>query len=133
MNDGLNTYLRTVPTLLGYAQSALEKHVSGSGDLEDVPTEDTYEDFIQTANDIINAAVNMVNTLEIMAENLDLPDPGPIAGARLKPRLDFSHRDKNKITRFALISARQILRSHFDTVHPLAAEVADKCYEYFEE
>ena len=116
-----------MPKLLEYAQSALEKHVSGSGNLEDVPTEAIYEDFIQTAEEIITAANHMVKTLEIMAEKLDLPDPDPgsIPGARLKPRLGFTHADKNKIASKALISARQILRSHFDTVDPLAAEVAD--------
>ena len=133
MNDELNFYLRGVPQLLRNALSKVENHVSGSGNLEDIPTETIYEDFIQTAEDIITAADFMVHTLEIMAENLDLPDPGPIPGARLKPRLAFTHADKNKITRFTLISARQILRSHFDTVHPLAADIADICYEHFEE
>ena len=128
-----NFWLRTVPTSLRHALSELKEHVSESGNLEDLPTEAIYEDFIQTAEEIITAADHMVHALEEMAKNIDLPDPGPIAGARLKPHLAFTHADKNKITRFALIRARQILRSHFDTVHPLAAGVADKCYEYFEE
>lgn len=125
MNDELNFYLRTVPHLLGYASSTLGSHISVSGNLEEVPTEIIYEDFLQATVDIINAAVNMANTLKIMAEDIDLPEPGPIAGARLKPRLGFDHTEKNEIVSKALVSARQILNSHFDTVQPLAAEVAD--------
>ena len=125
MNDGLNFYLRTVPTLLGHASSTLGNHISVSGNLEEVPTETIYEEFLQATVDIINAAANMANTLKIMAEEIDLPEPGPIAGARLKPRLGFDHAEKNEIVIKALISARQILNSHFDTVDHLAAEVAD--------
>ena len=125
VNDELNLYLRTVPNLLRHASSALGEHISASGNLEDVPTEAVYEEFLQATVDIINAGANMAKTLKIMAEEIHLPEPGPIAGAALKPRLGFDHVEKNEIVYKALVSARQILNSHFDTVQPLAAEVAD--------
>ena len=125
MNNELNSYLRTVPNLLGHASSTLEKHISAQGELEDTPTETTYNEFVQAAEDIITAASHMAKTLKIIAEEIDLPEPGPIAGAALKPRLGFDYAEKDEIVFKALVSARQILRSYFDTVQPLAAEVAD--------
>ena len=85
MNDELNLYLRTVPKSLGYALSTLEKHISAHGEIEDTLTETTYEEFVQATEDIITAASHMAKTLKIIAEEIDLPEPGPIAGAALKP------------------------------------------------
>ena len=133
MNDELNFYLRTVPKSLGYALSTLEKHISAHGEIEDTPTETTYEEFVQATEDIITAASHMAKTLKIIAEEIDLPEPGPIAGAALKPRLGFDHAEKDEIVFKALVSARQILRSYFDTVQPLAAEVADVLSETSED
>ena len=111
--------------LLWSHPATVEKHISVHGELEDTPTETTYEEFVQATEDIITAASHMAKTLTIIAEDIDLPEPGPIAGAVDKPRLGFAYAEKDEIVFKALVSASQILRSYFDTVQPLAAEIAD--------
>ena len=112
--------------MLRDALSELEEHVSSHGNLEDIPNEAIYEDFLQIAEDIISTAAYIAKTLKTMSEEIDLPEPDRIAGVRLKPRLAFTHTEKNEIVYLTLVSARQILRSHFDTVHPLAKKIAYK-------
>lgn len=133
MNDELNFYLRIVPNLLRNALSRLEEHLSSRGNLENIPNEAIYEDFLQIAEDMINTAAYMAKTLKTMSEKIDLQGTDHIEGPRLKPRLAFTHTEKNEIVNLTLESAKQILRSPFEPIDPLAVEIVTTCYDNLEE
>lgn len=124
------------PTLLPVVQKILSETLSNLntiGSPEDIPTEATYDDLLETTQRLITAVQFLTDELKTMAEGLDLPEPGPIAGAEGKLRLGLDHTYKNRIASMVLISARQILCSHYDTVHPYAEAIADICHEVIEQ
>ena len=99
---------------------------------EDIPTEVTYDNLLETTQRLITAARLLTEELKTMAENLDLPELHPIVDEAGKPRLDLDHVDKNRIASMVLISARQILCSHDVTPHHFAKDIASICYEAIE-
>ena len=94
---------------------------------------DLYEEVRNHIGDIIWIAINLLDGLKELSDDIDLPEPGPIAGARLKRRLSLTIPEKDKIVRIVLASASQILRSDFDTVSDLSGEITDLCEEYIKE
>lgn len=92
-----------------------------------------YELYDEVRNHIGQMIWNVIHAIEGLKEisnNIDMPVPGPIAGAALKPRLDLSPSIKDEIARIVLVCAGQILRSDFDTVSFLSQEISDICEEH---
>ena len=105
--------------------SDLERQIEELDRSGGFPTQAIYEELLYTTQSIVSVAVNMTEAIKRMAENLNLPEPGPLAGAARKVNLGLPHAQKDEIARRALISARQILGSNDRLIDSLAAEVAD--------
>lgn len=130
MNDILNSYLNIVPKSLRDAISELENQHSRLNRSGNIPTQDIYQELLYTTQRIAAAASNMTEVLKEIAENTDLPEPGPIAGAARKVNLGFTHTEKAEVAQQVLASANQILGSHDRLVPPIVAEVAALFYDF---
>lgn len=88
---------------------------------------DLYDKIRNLAEEMISAGSNVVQCLEDILEDTDIPTRGPIPGAALKPRIDIEESMKNQIVNIVLKCAVQILRSDYDTVSHLAEEISEIC------
>ena len=130
--EKIRFYLSPVLGLLERTVSVLEEPIRELKTNGEAPNETTYESLQEEIENIINAAVHMAKSLKIIAENLSLPEKSDIPGPARQHRLDITEIEKHEIVDMTLVSAIEILRSHFDTVSDLALDITETCQEYQE-